>query len=84
MPRSREGVGRLPIPKPSYLDGCDYLRFVHGSQRWRSKDGKRLFTWDSLHGEIEVFATRGRRVAVLDAISGDWRKGTVRGRRIDV
>jgi len=76
-------VGRQPIPKPSYLDGCDYLGFVHGSQRWRSKDGKRLFTWDSLHGEIEVFDARGRHVAVLDAISGDWRKGTRRGRRID-
>jgi hypothetical protein len=77
-------VGRRPIPKPSYLDGCDYLGFVHGSQRWRSKDGQRLFTWDSLHGEIEVFDTRGRHVAVLDATSGEWRKGTVRGRRIDV
>jgi hypothetical protein len=53
-------------------------------RRWRSRDGQRLFTWDSLHGEIEVFDLRGRHLGVLDAVTGEWRKGPIRGRRIDV
>jgi hypothetical protein len=69
-------LGRKPIPRPSFLDDCDY-------RRWRSKNGKRLFTWDSLHGEIEVFDLLGRHIAVLNA-AGEWRKGPVSGRRIDV
>jgi hypothetical protein len=81
--RSRR-LGRKPIPRPSYLDTCDYLGFVFGKGRWRSQNGTRLLTWDSLHGEIEVFNLRGKHVAVLDAISGKPRKGAIRGRRIDV
>lgn len=77
-------MGRKPIPRPSYLDSCDYLGFVFGERRWRSKNGTRLFTWDSLHGEIEVFNLRGKHVEVLDAISGKAIKGATRGRRIDV
>lgn len=76
-------MGRKPIPRPSFLDDCDYLGFVNGARRWRSKNGKRLFTWDSLHGEIEVFDLLGRHIAVLNA-AGEWRKGPVSGRRIDV
>jgi hypothetical protein len=33
---------------------------------------KRLFTWDSLHSDIEVFDLRGRHVAALNA-DGEWR-----------
>jgi Cytotoxic len=76
-------LGRKPIPRLSFLDDCDYLGLVHGARRWRSRNGKRLFTWDSLHGEIEVFDLLGRHVAVLNA-DGEWRKGPVSGRRIDV
>jgi hypothetical protein len=53
-------------------------------RRWRSKNGTRLLTWDSLHGEIEVFNLRGKHLEVLDAISGKPCKGAIRGRRIDV
>jgi len=74
-------VGRPPIPKPSFFDTCDDLGFVYGARRWRSKDGKRLFTWEGLHGEIEVFNARGLH---LDAVTGHLTKPAVRGRRIDV
>ena len=77
-------MGRRPIPNPSFFETCDYLGFVHGARRWRNRDGKRLYTWDGLHGEIEVFDSRGRHLGVLDAISGDLTKEAVRGRRIDV
>ena len=76
-------MGRKPIPQPSFLNVCIYLGFVHGARRWRSRNGKRLFTWDALHGEIEVFDLRGRHVGVLD-VAGNWLKGPVAGRHIDV
>ena len=66
------------------LDDFEYLGFVHGSQRWRSDRGKRLYTWDSLHGEIEVFNDRGKHLGGVDAVTGTWIKEAVEGRRIDV
>lgn len=72
-----------PIPKPSYLDQCEYLGFVHGTRRWRSEDGQRLFEWDPFHGEIEVYNKRGAHMAVYDH-TGKLIKPPVKGRRIDV
>jgi hypothetical protein len=46
------------------------LGFIHGNKLWRSKDRQRYYTWDSLHGEIEVFNSRGRHLGALDAVSG--------------
>lgn len=73
-----------PIPKPSYLDGMVYLGFVYGERRWRSICGRRLYTWDAFHGEIEVFSNRGKHLAVLDPITGKNIKDAVKGRTIDV
>lgn len=78
------GVGRKPIPRPGFLDTCQYLGYVHGERRWRSQDGRHLLTWDSLHGEVEVFTTRGTHIGTRDAITGQWIKDAVPGRRIDV
>ncbi|PZR13779.1 MAG: hypothetical protein DI532_11515 [Azospirillum brasilense] len=75
---------KKPIPVPSFLDECENLGFVYGDKRWRSKDGKRLYTWDALHGEIEVFNSRGRHLGVLDAITGIPIGDAVPGRKIDV
>ena len=73
-----------PIPKPSYLDGCEPLGVFGSERRWRSADGKRIYTWDSLHGEIEVFNKRGNHLGVIEAIHGHVIKEAVRGRKIDV
>ena len=73
----------VPIPKPSFLDECESLGLLYGSRRWRSMDGKRLYTWDSLHGEIEVFDKRGVHLAVYDPL-GNYKSGKVKGRKIDV
>jgi hypothetical protein len=77
-------VTRLPIPKPSYFDQCEYLGFVHGDRRWRSTCKKRLYTWDGFHGEIEVFSSRGRHLGVFDSMTGNYIKSAVKGRTIDV
>ncbi len=74
----------IPIPRPSFLDSCELLGAFNGERRWRSKDGNRLYTWDSLHGEIEVFNKRGKHLGVIDAVHGNLIKEPVRGRKIDV
>lgn len=73
-----------PIPRPSFLDTCQSLGAFGGVRRWRSDDGERLYTWDSLHGEIEVFNKRGRHLGAVDAIHGHPIKQAVKGRKIDV
>ncbi len=70
-----------PVPSPCFLDTMEYLGHRHGQRRWRSPDKERLYTWDSLHGEIEVYNKRGKHV---DAVSGELLGGAVRGRKIDV
>lgn len=81
---SKVSCGMKPIPQPSILDECESLGFVHGARRWRSHAGKRLYTWDGLHGEVEVFNGRGKHLGVQDAITGDWIGEAVNGRKIDV
>lgn len=74
----------VPMPSPCFLDECEFLGFIGGSKRWRSRDGKRLYTWDALHGEIEVFTKRGFHLGAADAHTGIPFKSAVKGRRIDV
>lgn len=78
------GGSQKPIPTPSYLDDCEPLGFVNGSRRWRDVTGQRLYTWDALHGEIEVFNGRGRHLGALNAVTGALIKPAKAGRRIDV
>jgi hypothetical protein len=73
-----------PVPRPSILDRFESLGALYGERRWRSHGGKRLYTWDSLHGEVEVFNARGRHLGSMDPIIGEMIKPAVPGRRIDV
>ena len=41
-----------------------------------------LYTWDVLHGEIEIFNLRGRHLGVADPMTGDLIKPARKGRRI--
>jgi len=77
-------VARRPIPRPSILDEFEYLGAPHGERRWRSDGGKRLYTWDALHGEVEVFNGRGKHLGSLDPITGEMIQPAVPGRTIDV
>lgn len=60
------------------------LGFKNGNKLWRSLDGDRYYTWDSLHGEIEVFNRRGRHLGAADPATGRVIKPAVKGRSIDV
>ena len=66
------------------LDDCEFFGVRGGRRVWRSRDGKRYYTWDSLHGEVEVFNLRGHHLGSLDARDGTPRKGPVKGRRLEV
>ena len=72
------------IPKPSILDDFEHFKAINGERRWRSNGGERIYTWDALHGEVEVFNQRGFHLGALDPITGEMVKQPVRGRRIDV
>ena len=77
-------MGRKPIPRPGFLDTCDYLGYIYGQRRWRSPRGDLIYTWDSLHGEVEVFDARGEHRGVIDAVTGRPIKPARKGRRISV
>jgi putative cytotoxic protein len=72
------------IPEPSIFDDFEPIGAVKGVKRWRSDDGRRLYTWDALHGEVEVFNRRGKHLGVMDPETGEWIKDAVPGRSIDV
>jgi hypothetical protein len=76
-------MGRVPIPKPSFLDECQYLGYIYGQRRWRGAKGT-LYTWDGPHGEIEMYDSRGRHRRVIDATTGRQIAPAVKRRRIRV
>jgi Cytotoxic len=71
-------------PTPGFLDQMEPLGAIHGRKRWRSPDGKRIYEWDSLHGEVEGYNQRGKHVGVFHAVTGELIKPAVRERTIDV
>ncbi|HEY1718149.1 MAG TPA: colicin E3/pyocin S6 family cytotoxin [Verrucomicrobiae bacterium] len=73
----------IPKPSPCYLDDFEKWKIVDGRQVWRNKEGSRLYTWDSLHGEVEVFDSRGYHLGALHAVSGELIK-PAKKRRLDV
>ena len=75
-------MGGKPIPKPSILDECEVVGIEGGRKVFRSPDGERYYTWDSLHGEVEAFNKKGKHLGVLCPITGELTKPAVKGRRI--
>lgn len=83
--RSRgEFVAGLPVPKGSWLERVQLLGSFRGNRIWRSTDRKRFFTWDSLHGEVEVWNRRGCHLGSVDPMTGALIGDAIRGRRQDV
>ncbi len=74
----------IPRPRPGFLDTCISLGYIYGEKRWRSRCGAYLYTWDSFHGEVEVYTKIGDHFGVADGITGVIFKKAVRGRTIDV
>ncbi|MBO5383070.1 MAG: hypothetical protein J6A30_02090 [Ruminococcus sp.] len=71
----------IPKPKPCFLDNLEKYKVIGTTQVYKGKD--KYYTWDGLHGEIEVFNKRGYHIMVLDPY-GKMIKDAVKGRYIDV
>ena len=72
----------IPIPENSILDGYEKYRVIGDRQVWRHK--KRFFTWDGLHGEIEVFDANGYHLGAINPLTGELVKEPVKGRTLNV
>lgn len=75
-------MGGIPIPKPSILDNCKVVGINGGRKVYKDEEESRYYTWDSLHGELEVFNKQGIHIGVACPTSGLMTKPAVRGRRI--
>ncbi|NOQ34701.1 MAG: hypothetical protein GQ569_02265 [Methylococcaceae bacterium] len=75
-------MGGIPKPKPSILDNCKGIGIENGRKVYKDEKENLYYTWDSLHGEIEVFNKRGRHLGVADPITGKLIKPAVKGRKI--
>ena len=71
-----------PVPEDCFIQELERY-FFKGRHIWISNDRRFRFTWDSLHGEVEVYTRRGRHVCVLNC-AGQQIGSAVKGRRIDV
>lgn len=76
-------MGGIPIPKESILDQCVVVGIDGGKKVYRNSKGDRFYTWDTLHGELEVFNKRGRHLGVACYQTGDLIKPAIKGRRIN-
>ncbi|MBA0125086.1 hypothetical protein H0B56_05975 [Haloechinothrix sp. YIM 98757] len=77
-------MGGVPRPTPCFLDQMEPCGAPDGRKRWRNHNHDRYYTWDDVHGHIEVFNKRGRHIGALDAVTGELIGDAVPGRRIDV
>ena len=75
-------MGGLPIPKPSILDRCRVASIAGGRKIYKDEEEGVYYSWDSLHGELEVFDRNGLHKGVACPKTGVMIKPAVRGRRI--
>jgi len=73
----------LSPPKTGFVETLTRVRRA-GELRWMDADRKRLYTWDALHGELEVYNARGYHLGSVDPVTGKVLKSAVKGRRIEV
>jgi len=74
----------IPPPETEFLQGLVHAPRRERERRWKNADGDRIYVWDGLHGELEVYNARGRHIGVIDPQTGAIIKPAVPGRRIDV
>nr|WP_298115585.1 colicin E3/pyocin S6 family cytotoxin [uncultured Pseudomonas sp.] len=76
-------MGGVPRPIPSIFDGLKVAMIESGRKVYYNAAEDVYYTWDALHGEVEVFNRRGRHIGVADPVSGLMIKPAVRGRKIN-
>lgn len=77
-------MSHVVLKSPNFLDQCEYWKLIDDKKTWRSVDRARLYQWDSMHGEIEVYDKRGYHLGAADMHTGVLVKSAKRGRKISV
>ncbi len=75
-------MGGKHIPKPSILDNCTVVKIEGGRKIYKDAHEDVYYSWDSLHGELEVFNRHGLHRGVACPLTGLIIKPAVKGRRI--
>lgn len=75
-------MGGLPKPTPSIFDRFRVVSVEDNRKVYKDDDNGLYYTWDTLHGEAEVFNKRGVHLGVVDPITGLAIKPAVKGRKI--
>ncbi len=55
-------MGGIPLPKPSILDAFRVCGIESSRKVYKDDSENIYYTWDSLHGELEVFNKNGRHL----------------------
>lgn len=74
----------IPYSPPSFFEDCFILsKRIEGKKTWKSRDGKRLYQWDSQHGDVEIYSAKnGVHLGSADKITGRTIKPAVKGRKL--
>lgn len=75
-------MGGIPRPKPSILDHLRVVGLEAGRKVYKDDVEGVYYTWDSLHGELEVFSKSGLHLGAASPTTGEIIKPPVRGRKI--
>lgn len=73
----------VPPKDSAFINGLERISWK-GEKRWRDASERRIYCWDELHGELEVFTYQGYHLGSVDPYTGRKVKDAIKGRRIDV
>jgi hypothetical protein len=79
----QKSTGNIPPPKSGFIAALRKLP-NRVPPRWTNADGSRMYEWDRLHGEWEVYNARGRHLGAASAATGVMIKAARKDRSIDV
>jgi Cytotoxic len=73
-------------PEDSFLKNLRVFGIRGGKKVWGEGEGSkaRYYTWDGLHGEVEVYNHRRRHLGVMDPVSRRFIKDAVEGRTLEL
>lgn len=74
----------IPIPDGSILDNFEFYRVINKRKVYTNTKKSRFYSWDELHGEVEVFDANGFHLGALDPMTGKLIKDAVKGRTLNV
>lgn len=77
-------MGGIALPEDSFLKDLEVVMVAGGRKVWTTPDRDRYYTWDTLHGEVEVFNKRGKHLGAARPVTGELYKPADRRKSLDV